>query len=121
MRGLFDTHMVLDYLSGRSEAAAEFAQYAKPLISVISIAELQLAVNDQKQAQQLTQFLSLFEVVPLQPKMALLAGTLKKQYPQLKLPHACIWASARQCNALLITRNSKNYPIKQAADIRMPY
>lgn len=121
MRGLFDTHILLDYLKGLSEAAAELDRYEKRFISAISVVELQMAVGDETQLQALKQFLGFFEIVALDEIIATEAVQLKKKYRELKLPHACIWASARMQNALLVTRNVKRYPVTEYADIRVPY
>jgi len=119
MQGLFDTHIVMDYLKGLPEAQAEFAGYTKLYISAISVVELHLAARED-QAQALAQFLHMFEVVPLDALVAENAVWLKRQHRQMKLPHAVIWASARVKGALLVTRNGKVYPPSEP-DIRIPY
>lgn len=119
MLGLFDTHILMDYLKGLPEAQAEFAAYSKPFVSAVSVVELHLAARED-QAAALQSFLKLFEVVPMDEQVAMHAVMLKRQYRQMKLPHAVIWASARLKGALLVTRNAKVYPTTEA-DIRIPY
>jgi predicted nucleic acid-binding protein len=39
---------------------------------------------------------------------------------RMRLPDAIVWASARQANALLVTRNTKDFP-KGEPSVRFPY
>lgn len=119
MLGLFDTHILMDYLKGMPEAQVEFASYSKPFISAVSVVELQLAARED-QVVALQQFLSMFEIVPMDEEVAMHAVAIKRHYRQMKLPHAVIWASARLKGALLVTRNAKVFPATEA-DIRIPY
>ncbi len=119
MRGLLDTHIVLDYLKGLPQAEAELAAYSELLISAISVTELCLAAREDQQ-QPLAEFLSLFRVVALDSDIARAAATIKREHRQMKLPHAALLASARQVGALLLTRNAKAYP-QGLPDIRVPY
>lgn len=119
MLGLFDTHIVMDYLKGLPEAQTEFAAYTKLYISAVSVVELHLAARED-QAPALQQFLKMFEVVPLDEQVAMEAVAIKRHYRHMKLPHAAIWASARLKGALLVTRNSRLFPVTEP-DIRIPY
>lgn len=119
MRGLFDTHILLDYLKGHAQAREELAAFEAHFISAISVVELHLAARED-QAEALQQFLGLFEVVPLADEVARAAVAIKREHRQMKLPHAVVLASARAVGALLVTRNAKAYP-PAAPDIRVPY
>ncbi len=119
MQGLFDTHILMDYLKGLPEAQGELAHYHTPLVSAVSVVELHLAARED-QADSLRSFLKRFEIVPMDENVAMHAVAIKRVYRQMKLPHAVIWASARLHGALLVTRNAKVFPTTEA-DIRIPY
>gem|GEM_PF-3624147 len=51
--------------------------------------------------------------------VAQLSITLRQQH-RLKLPDAIVWASARHVGALLVTRNTKDFP-KGEPSVRFPY
>lgn len=64
-------------------------------------------------------FLAHFRILPLTAQIAEEAVKLRQQY-RLKLPDAVIWASAISENCLLISRNTKDFPGRQAG-VRFPY
>ena len=64
-------------------------------------------------------FLSHFRILPLTPQVAEEAVVLRRKH-RLKLPDAIIWATALTENCLLVTRNTNDFPAKQAG-IRFPY
>jgi hypothetical protein len=47
------------------------------------------------------------------------ALSIRREY-RLKLPDAIVWASAHHANALIVTRNIKNFP-KGEPSVRFPY
>jgi predicted nucleic acid-binding protein len=63
--------------------------------------------------------LRLFVVIELDEHIAKEAIALRQKH-RLKLPDAIIWSSARLNNALLVTRNSKDFPADDPG-IRIPY
>ena len=60
-------------------------------------------------------FLRQFAVIELDERVAREAIALRQEH-RLKLPDAIIWASARLKDALLVTRNSKDFSITRAGD-----
>ena len=64
-------------------------------------------------------FLRQFAVIELDEAVAREAIMLRQEY-KLKLPDAIIWASARLNNALLITRNARDFD-RGEPGIRIPY
>jgi predicted nucleic acid-binding protein len=64
-------------------------------------------------------FLRQFAVIELDEAVAREAITLRQKY-KLKLPDAIIWASARRNDALLITRNARDFD-RGEPGIRIPY
>jgi predicted nucleic acid-binding protein len=63
--------------------------------------------------------LNQFRIVELDSPVAQLTITLRQQH-RLKLPDAIVWASARHAGALLVTRNTKDFP-KGEPSVRFPY
>ena len=64
-------------------------------------------------------FLRQFAVIELDEAVAREAIMLRQEH-KLKLPDAIIWASARLNNALLITRNARDFD-RGEPGIRIPY
>jgi predicted nucleic acid-binding protein len=64
-------------------------------------------------------FLAHFRVVPLTPHVAEEAVALRRKH-RIKLPDAIIWASAISQNCLLVSRNTKDFPLEQPG-VRFSY
>ena len=64
-------------------------------------------------------FLRDFQVVELTRRVATDAIQLRRAH-RVRLPDAIIWASARAESALLVTRNSKDFP-RDEPGVRIPY
>jgi len=64
-------------------------------------------------------FLSRFTQVAIDSEIAAMAIALRRER-RLRLPDAIIQASARCNDALLVTRNSKDFPADDPG-VRMPY
>ena len=64
-------------------------------------------------------FLRQFPIIELDENVARTAIALRQKY-KFKIPDAIVWASARINNALLITRNSKDFDPNDPG-IRIPY
>jgi predicted nucleic acid-binding protein len=60
-----------------------------------------------------------FQVLPITPAVAERAALLKRSH-RLKLPDAVIWATALENGCVLVTRNAKDFPVKDAS-VRVPY
>ncbi len=118
MKALFDTNILIDYLNGISAARDEIARYEHKLISPITWMEVMVGTNSGNEVA--TQyFLSLFLQIPITSTVAERAVLIRKQQ-KIRLPDAIIWATAQTENALLISRNIKDFP-ESAADVRVPY
>ncbi|GAA5252227.1 PIN domain-containing protein [Candidatus Rickettsia kedanie] len=55
----------------------------------------------------------------LNEEIADIAVIIRKEN-RIKLPDAIIWATAKYSNSLLVTRNTKDFPI-HASGIKIPY
>lgn len=118
MKALFDTHIILDYLTGKPEAKREIEQHEKPLLSALSQMEI-LAAATKQELPILSAFFKRFEIVACDESVAELAAALKQRHG-ISNESAVIWASAKAHSALFVTRNAIVYPMQEAG-IRNPY
>lgn len=119
MNALFDTNLLIDYLVGVNEARAEIERYRVRLISIITWMELLIGARDDAEADVIETFLRDFRTVDITRGIAREAIQIRRER-RIRLPDALIWATARSESALLVTRNSKNFP-KTEPGIRIPY
>src|SRR3972149_500674 len=118
MIAVFDTNIVIDALNGLPEADAEYGRYERPLISRITWMEV--LVGAQGDDAQLRDFLEThFEIIPLDLAVAETAVRLRRAH-HLRLPDAVIWATAQTNNAVLVSRNTKDFD-PDWDGIRVPY
>jgi len=118
MIAVFDTNIVIDALNGLPEADAEYSRYERVLISRVTWMEVQ--VGAQEDDAQVRDFLSThFEIIPLDLAVAEKAVQLQRAH-HIRLPDAVIWATAQVNEAMLVSRNTKDF--NPAWDgIRIPY
>ena len=118
VKALFDTNILIDYLNGIDAARDEIGRYEAKAISIVSWIEVM--VGTTREVEMATRgFLDGFEVVPLADAIAERAVALRRGQ-RIKLPDAIVWASAQDSAALLVTRNSKDFPVDNPG-VRMPY
>ena len=122
MKALLDSSILIDYLNGIEAARQEIARYPQALISVITWMEVMAGSNpdtDPDGDRATRAFLSRFTQVAIDSEIAELAVSLRRER-RLRLPDAIIQASARCSDALLVSRNSKDFPADDPG-VRMPY
>ena len=117
--GCFDSDVLIDYFDGIATAAEELSHYDRVLISRITWMELLVGAPTDILRGLREDFLRQFPVIELDEAVAREAITLRQEY-KLKLRDAIIWASARLNNALLITRNTRDFD-REEPGIRIPY
>lgn len=88
------------------------------MISPITWTEVMVGTSDVEQ-DAVRSFLSRFHQVDIDTGVAEIAVTIRRSH-RMRLPDAIIWASAQTRSALLISRNTKDYP-PDAPGIRVPY
>lgn len=118
MRAAFDTNILVDYLNGVAAAGAEFERFDERLISVVTWMEVMVGVAEEE-TSAVGAFLRGFLVVPLDTDIAREAMRLRRAH-RVRLPDAIIWATARTRKALLVTRNTKDFPVGDVG-VRVPY
>lgn len=118
MKALVDTNILIDYLKGFAEARDELARYDEVLISAITWIEVMVGAR-QDEELAIRRFLDRFRKVALDQRVAERTVLIRRQ-TRIRLPDAIVWASAKCEGALLVSRNSRDFP-PGAADVRMPY
>lgn len=114
----FDTNILIDWLSNSPKAIAELSRYKKHRISRVVWTELLAGVPlDERDVLQRT--ISSFEVVEIDARIAAAAADIRYR-SLMKLMDAYILATAQVNGAILITRNTKNFPANMPG-IRVPY
>jgi predicted nucleic acid-binding protein len=81
--------------------------------------EVLIGVDNTDDMQSIKEFLYSFEIINIGQEIAEIAIEERKKY-RLKLPDALILATAKISNALLVTRDIRDFPIDLPI-IRMPY
>ena len=118
MTAVIDTNIVIDALNGRIEADTEYNLYERVIISRITWMEI--LVGEKGNDSELRNFLdSHFEIAPIDLTISEMAVKLRRQY-RIRLPDAIIWATAKAHNAILVTRNTRDFD-SELDGIRIPY
>jgi predicted nucleic acid-binding protein len=115
---LFDTNILIDHLNAVPQARAEIARYDDRAISIVTWMEVMVGASEEV-ADLTRRFLDGFAVVALDDRIAERAVALRRAQ-RIKLPDAVIWATAQIAGRLLVTRNTKDFPINDPG-IREPY
>ena len=118
MRALLDTNILIDYLNGVEAARVEIDRYDALMISPITWMEVMAGTNEDDR-ETVQSFLSRFQQVDIDAGVAEIAVDIRRN-SRMRLPDAIIWASARRESALLVTRNTRDFP-SDAPGIRVPY
>ena len=118
MKALMDTNILIDYLNGIAAAREEIGRYETPLISAITWMEVMVGAIDDEQPA-IRSFLSRFTQVAIDAEVAEIAVAIRREH-KMRLPDAIIWASAKRESALLVSRNTKDFPA-DLPGVRAPY
>jgi predicted nucleic acid-binding protein len=118
VKAVFDTNILIDLLKGRAEANNEVGRYSRLAISRISWIEVLTGARTSEDEHRVENLLSYFEMVELDEPVAREAISLRQQH-RIRLPDAIIWATARLKDSLLVTRDSRDFPIGDPG-IRVP-
>jgi predicted nucleic acid-binding protein len=114
----FDTNIVIDWLFDRAPAITELSRYRRHRISRIVWTEI-LAGEPLHSRSQIQQLLSSFEVVEIDGRIASAAADIRFR-ARMKLLDALILATAQTSGAILVTRNTKDFP-ETMPGVRVPY
>lgn len=119
MIALFDSNIVIDFLNGIPQAAAELKQYNQAYISPITWVEAQVKAPPGLEEQTRLAIDANFITAELNQATLMESLNLRRSN-KLKLPDAMIWACARVNGWQLVTRNTKDFPPTWVG-IRLPY
>ena len=119
MKALFDTNILIDYLNGIEPARREIERTRDRFISIVSWMEVLAGAENAEEEDVLDMFLRDFIVLELTRRIARDAVEIRRTR-RIRLPDAIIWASARSESAVLLTRNTKDFP-KGERGVRVPY
>lgn len=114
----FDTNILIDWLRDRPAASAELGRYNRHRISRIVWTEV-LAGEPLQRRDTVQQIIAPFEVVEIDARISLAAADIRHR-GTMKLMDAYILATAQVNGAILITRNTKDFPANMPG-IRVPY
>ncbi|MBV1688158.1 type II toxin-antitoxin system VapC family toxin [Novosphingobium sp. G106] len=114
----FDTNIVIDWLKRKPQAMAELARYKRHKMSRIVWTEV-LAGETLGARDTVRQALGNFEIVELDARIAEAAADIRYR-SRMKLMDAYILATAQVSGAILITRNTKDFPAAMPG-VRVPY
>jgi len=118
MKVLLDTNILIDYLNGIVAAKTELDRYSQPLISVITWMEV-LAGATSEEEGVVRDFLSRFDIIAINAAIADKAVIIRRS-KRIRLPDAIIQATAHLEHALLVSRNTKDFPETEPW-VRVPY
>lgn len=118
MKALLDTNILIDYLNGIDLARTEINRYTTACISPITWMEVMAGVNPDSEVT-VRRFLNRFKQVDINSEVAEAAVAIRRRH-RMKLPDAIIWASALSTSALLVSRNTKDFPPDEPG-VRIPY
>jgi predicted nucleic acid-binding protein len=119
VKALFDTNILIDYLNGVDAARRELARYPDRYISLVTWMEVLAGARGEDEEDVVEMFLRDFHVVDVTRRVAREAVALRRAR-RIRLPDAIVWASAQTESALLVTRNTKDFPADEPG-IRVPY
>ena len=110
-----DTDVLIDFLRGYQQAVDFINDNASQIIlSTIVIAELYAGVRGKQELTILNDFVSLFDVIPMNSEIAKIGGLYKRDFGKshgVGLADAIIAATCHSKNAQLKTLNVKHYPM----------
>jgi predicted nucleic acid-binding protein len=119
MRAVFDTNILIDFLRGVPESETELGRYRERLVSIVTWMEVLAGAHNAEEEDVIELFLRDFTVVSVTRPVARDAIAIRRA-TRLRLPDAIVWATARSESALLVTRNTKDFPSDDPG-VRVPY
>ena len=114
----FDSNIVVDWLNRELAAKVELSRYPRHRISRIAWTEI-LAGEPLETRDTIRGLISPFEIVELDARIAAAAADIRHR-TRMKLMDAYILATAQVNGAILVTRNTRDFPVN-IPGIRVPY
>jgi predicted nucleic acid-binding protein len=114
----FDTNILIDWLRDLDPAIAELRSHPRHRISRVVWTEV-LAGEPPSTRDHVRDLLVAFDLVEVDQRIALAAADIRHS-TRMKLLDAIILATARVNGAMLVTRNTKDFPADMPG-VRVPY
>ncbi len=115
---LFDTNILIDYLSAQPQARIELDRYSDRAISIITWMEVMVGSTPADE-DEMRSFLLNFKTLELSTAIAEQAFLVRRAR-KIKLPDAIIQATAEVYGRTLVTRNTRDFPAEMRR-VRIPY
>lgn len=119
----FDANIVIDALLGYEPARAELKRATsgggRAWMSRMAWIEI-MSKGEGRSLRDTEYFLSGFGIDEIDKEIAERAASLRRERPKLRSPDAIILATALVRGRILITRNTKDFPVNMPG-IRVPY
>lgn len=109
---LLDTNIIIDYLRENKDSALFLEKQKKPIISIITVAELYQGVKNKTELKKIKQLLKYFKILTIDENISLLAINLMEKYflsSGLLILDAFIAATAINHKLILKTKNIKHF------------
>ncbi len=119
MNAVFDTNILIDYLSGSAKARRELDAFEIIHISLVSWMEILVGAAEGDEEAEIREFLHRFQVYPVNEGVAERAVEIRRR-KRIRLPDAIIWATAQHLGLILVTRNIRDFP-RNNPGVRIPY
>jgi predicted nucleic acid-binding protein len=119
VKALFDTNILIDYLNGVPAAEALIDKTRHRMVSVVTWMEVLAGARTRDEEDVIEMFLRDFKLVEISRPVARGAVALRKGR-RLRLPDAIILATAQHESAVLITRNTRDFPAGDPG-VHVPY
>ncbi len=100
-------------------AKIEIERTRERYISIVTLMEVLAGARTAEEQDVIEMFLRDFTLVELTRQVARDAVEIRRTR-RIRLPDAIVWASARSESAVLVTRNTKDFP-KAEPGVRIPY
>jgi predicted nucleic acid-binding protein len=118
VRALFDTNILIDYLTGVAKAEKELSRYRHKAISAITWMVVLAGAAAHEEAD-IRAWLRSFEMLGINGPIAERAVVLRRER-RIRLPDAIVWATAQVHSLLLVSRNTKDFS-QDEPGVRVPY
>lgn len=115
---VFDTCIIADWLNDREQAASELERYPRHRISRVTWMEI-VSAEPPATRDVIQSLLAPFEIIEVDARVAAAATDIRHN-KGMKLLDAVILATAQVNGAILVTRNTRDFPA-QMPGIRVPY
>lgn len=118
----FDANILIDALFDDRRAHAELRRaFENGGLWISRMAWIEVLSKGSAAAVHVaTQFMAGFGIDEIDQEIALRAAALRRDRPKLKSPDAIILATAQTRGRVLITRNTKDFPVEMPG-VRVPY